>query len=149
MPFPHDRPRRLRHSETLRRMVRETRLSAGDLISPIFICGGEKTRREIPSMPGVFQLSLDAAVEEAALLKQLGIPAAILFGVPERDKKNASGSNAWDDNGLVQQALRKIKAQIPGLLLIADACFCEYTEHGHCGVLDAKKSVDNDLTNQN
>ena len=149
MSFPSHRPRRLRQSDTLRRMVRETNLRTLDLIAPIFVCGGQNVRREIPSMPGVYQLSVDAAIEEAVTLQQLQIPAVILFGVPERACKDAHGSPAWDDNGLVQQALRGIKARAPGLLLIADTCFCEYTDHGHCGVLDANSEVNNDLTLEN
>jgi len=100
-------------------------------------------------MPGVFQLSVDAAVEEAELLRQLHIPAALVFGVPDRSRKDSRGSEAWSDDGLVQQALRAIKARVPEVALIADACFCEYTDHGHCGVLNAEREVANDRTLEN
>jgi porphobilinogen synthase len=146
MAFPLHRPRRLRTSEGLRRLVRETRLSAGDLISPIFLCDGEKVRREIASMPGVFNLSVDEAVKEAQTLHALGIPAALLFGVPPKTRKDAHGSEAWSETGLVQRALTAIKKKVPELVLLADTCFCEYTDHGHCGVLNAKQEVVNDAT---
>jgi len=133
----------------MRRLVRETRLSVDDLIAPIFICDGKKVRREIPSMPGVFQLSIDGAVDEAKQLKKLGIPAVILFGVPERSRKDAHGSEAWSADGLVQLATKAIKEKVPELLVIADACFCEYTDHGHCGVLNEKREVRNDATLEN
>jgi porphobilinogen synthase len=149
MGFPNQRPRRLRSSPGLRRLVRETALSADHLIAPIFIVEGKNVRREVPSMPGVYQLSLDHAVEEAAQLKDLNIPAAILFGVPDKSRKDAHGKEAWSAKGLVQQALARIKEQVPGLVLIADACFCEYTDHGHCGVLNEKKEVVNDATLEN
>jgi len=149
MPFPIHRPRRLRRSENIRRLVRETALSVDGLIAPLFVCGGSQVRKEVPSMPGVFQMSVDAAVEEAELLRQLRIPAALIFGVPERSRKDNRGSEAWSDDGLVQQALRAIKARVPELALIADACFCEYTDHGHCGVLNAQREVANDLTLEN
>jgi porphobilinogen synthase len=149
MPFPSHRPRRLRYSDGIRRMVRETSLSPNDFISPIFVVEGHNIAKEISSMPGVFQLSVDKAVEEAYRVYELGIPAVILFGVVDRAKKDDCGSQAWDENGVVQQALKAIKAKVPGLILIADACFCEYTDHGHCGVLDAKKEVLNDETLDN
>jgi porphobilinogen synthase len=149
MAFPLHRPRRLRQSEGMRRLVRETALRVDSLISPIFICDGRRIRREIPSMPGVYQMSLDMAVEEARLLRKLKIPAAILFGVPPRNRKDASGSEAWSDEGLVQRGLAQIKAKVPELVLIADACFCEYTDHGHCGVLDDHREVVNDATLNN
>jgi len=139
----------LRQSEGLRRLVRETRLSVDNLIAPLFIYDGKKVRREIPSMPGVFQLSVDAAVDEAKVLKKQGIPAVLLFGVPERSRKNAAGSEAWSNDGLVQQATKAIKDKVPELLVIADTCFCEYTDHGHCGVLNAKREVINDSTLEN
>src|SRR5262245_32450064 len=118
MPFPHHRPRRLRQSEPLRRLVRETRFSPDCLISPIFVCEGKGIRREIPSMPAVFQLSEDQAVKEAKTVSELGIPAVILFGVPDPIRKEPTGSQAWHEHGIVQQALRSIKKQVPGLLLI-------------------------------
>jgi len=149
MSFPESRPRRLRQSDALRRLARETQLSTDNLIAPIFVRDGRNERREIASMPGVFQFSVDQAVEEARLLQQLRIPAAILFGVPPRERKDASGSEAWAEDGIVQRALRAIREAVPGLLLVADACFCEYTDHGHCGVLDPASCVHNDLTLEN
>jgi len=149
MPFPRYRPRRLRRSENLRRMVRETKLSTDGLVSPIFLCDGRKVRREISSMPGVYQMSLDVALEEAQELHALKIPATILFGVPPRKRKDAKGSEAWSGRGLVQQASAMIKKHVPELVVIADTCFCEYTDHGHCGVLDAHRCVINDRTLEN
>ena len=146
MAFPLHRSRRLRTSEALRRLVRETRLSAGDFISPIFLCDGEKVRREVPSMPGVFNLSVDEAVLEAVQLRELGIPAVLLFGVPPKNRKDAHGSEAWAETGLVQRGLAAIKKRVPELCLVADTCFCEYTDHGHCGVLNEKREVENDPT---
>lgn len=149
MSFPFHRLRRLRRSEGLRRLVRETHVRVGDLIAPIFLCEGEGQRQEIASMPGVFRLSVDAAVEEAKLLYGLKVPAVLLFGVPHEHKKDAAGKEAWASDGLVQKALRAMREQVPGLVLIADTCFCEYTDHGHCGVLNAAKEVQNDRTLEN
>ncbi len=134
----------------MRRLTRETSGSSVDhLISPIFVCDGSGVQREIASMPGVFQLSVDLAVDEARRLSQLRIPAAILFGVPDRARKDACGSEAWAEEGIVQKALRAIRAAVPDLMLIADACFCEYTDHGHCGVLNEAREVENDPTLEN
>lgn len=133
----------------MRRLVRETSVSANHLIAPIFVIDGANAKREISSMPGVFQLSIDLAVDEARQLRDLKIPAAILFGVPDRSRKDACGSEAWAEDGLVQRALRAIHKEVPELMLIADACFCEYTDHGHCGVLNAKREVENDPTLEN
>jgi porphobilinogen synthase len=149
MSYPASRPRRLRQCEAFRRLSRETHLEPTQLIAPMFVCDGRDVKREIQSMPGVFQISVDTVVKEARQLRGLGIPAVLLFGVPPRSRKDAEGSEAWAENGLVQQAARAIKDRVPGLLLIADACFCEYTDHGHCGVLDAKKQVANDPTLEN
>jgi len=149
MAFPLHRPRRLRQSEGLRRLVRETELSVDHLISPIFLCDGKKVRKEIPSMPGVCQMSLDVALDEAHLLKKLGIPATLLFGVPPRKRKDSTGSEAWSDEGLVQRGTALIKSKIPDLVVIADTCFCEYTDHGHCGVLNDCREVINDATLDN
>lgn len=143
MPFPTHRSRRLRRTETLRRMVRETRLSVDDLIYPLFICPGKGVRDPIGSMPGVARLSVDQAVEECREVAHLGIPAVILFGIPE--SKDAAGSGAYADDGIVQQAIRAIKAAVPGLVVITDVCLCEYTDHGHCGVIH-KGDVQNDPT---
>ncbi len=137
------RPRRLRRTETLRRMVRETRLAPNDLIYPLFLVAGEGIANPVSSMPGVFQLSIDKAVDECGELWSLGIPAVILFGIPEQ--KDATGSGACDDNGIVQQAVRAIKAALPEMIVITDVCLCEYTDHGHCGVIE-NGDVANDPT---
>jgi porphobilinogen synthase len=143
MYFPIYRPRRLRKNETLRRMVRETKLSPDDFIYPLFVCPGRKVRREISSMPGVAQLSVDLAVEEAREARGLGIPAVLLFGIPRR--KDLRGTEGYARNGMVQQAVRAMKKEIPGLVVITDVCLCEYTSHGHCGLI-VKGDVDNDAT---
>ncbi|MBI4617821.1 MAG: porphobilinogen synthase [Planctomycetes bacterium] len=143
MSFPTQRLRRLRKTDSLRRIVRETRLSRDDLVAPLFVCPGEGVEREVPSMPGVFQRSVDRLVEEARAIADLGIPAVILFGLPER--KDAEGSASWSAGGIVQRALRALREKVPGLALVADVCFCEYTDHGHCGVL-AGGEVANDAT---
>src|ERR687886_716493 len=131
--FPQARPRRLRRTDTLRRMVRETRLSLDGLIYPLFVVPGGDVREEIPSMPGVYHLSVDRVVDEAREVADLGLPAVILFGLPRQ--KDELGSEAWAADGVVQQALRAIKRAAPSLVLIADTCLCEYTSHGHCGIL--------------
>jgi porphobilinogen synthase len=135
MSFPQNRLRRLRRSEPLRALVRETTLEPGDLIYPLFLCPGEGVRREVSSMPGVFNLSIDEAVKEAEEAAQLGLGGLLLFGLPE--SKDESGTGAWDENGIVQQGLRALKATPAAtrLVLIADVCLCEYTSHGHCGVV--------------
>jgi porphobilinogen synthase len=143
MHFPEYRARRVRRTENLRRLVRETRLSADDFISPMFVMPGERVRREVGSMPGVFQLSVDEAVREAAQLCDLGIPGTILFGIPER--KDAAGTEGYQDSGVVQKAVRAIKDKVPELLVVTDVCLCEYTDHGHCGVV-AGGEVKNDET---
>jgi porphobilinogen synthase len=133
MPFPITRMRRLRQNERLRALVRETRLSPKSFVYPLFICPGEGIRKEIRSMPGVFNLSIDQAVKEVAEAQSLGIPAVILFGLPEAKDEQASG--AWAEDGIVQRALRAIKNEVAEMLLFADVCLCEYTSHGHCGVV--------------
>jgi porphobilinogen synthase len=143
MRFPIYRPRRLRRNENLRRLVRETKLSVDDLIMPLFIVPGTKVANPIASMPGIAQLSVDQAVEECKAIRDLGIPGVILFGIP--DQKDAVGSDAYNDDGIIQRALRALKEQAPGLLLITDVCFCEYTDHGHCGIIKGH-DVDNDAT---
>src|SRR5215813_9221262 len=143
MRFPIYRPRRLRRNENFRRLVRETALSVDDLIMPLFIGPGTRVTKPISSMPGVAQLSIDRAVEECKEIRDLGIPGVILFGIP--DHKDAVGSDAYADNGIIQRALRTLKEQVPGLLLITDVCFCEYTDHGHCGIIKGQ-DVDNDAT---
>jgi porphobilinogen synthase len=143
MDFPRYRPRRLRRNEKIRAMVRETHLAPKNLIYPLFIGPGKDKAQPISSMPGVAQLSVDRAVTECAEANALGIPAVILFGLPER--KDALGSEAYDDGGVVQQAIRAIKDKLPELLVITDVCLCEYTDHGHCGVIK-NGDVDNDST---
>jgi porphobilinogen synthase len=125
-------------------MVRETALAVDDLVLPLFVCPGRDVERPIGSMPGVAQLSVDRAVAAARAAHQDGVPAVLLFGIPER--KDEVGSAAWDDDGIVQRALRALRAELPELVTIADVCFCEYTAHGHCGVLRDDGSVDNDRT---
>ncbi len=144
--FPSHRPRRLRRNENVRRLVRETHLSLDDLIYPIFVRYGEKVVEEVPSMPGVYRYSIDKAVEEIKRVRDLGIPAVILFGIPEH--KDEVGSDTWSDEGIIQRTLRAIKREVPDIYVITDVCFCEYTSHGHCGVLH-DHDVDNDLTLEN
>jgi porphobilinogen synthase len=127
------RPRRLRRTEALRSLVRETRLAPEDFILPLFACPGEKVRREIPSMPGVHNLSVDEITREAVSAFELGVRGVILFGLPETKDETATG--AYVENGIVQQAVRAIKREVPDLVVIADTCLCEYTSHGHCGVV--------------
>jgi porphobilinogen synthase len=141
MTFPTHRPRRLRRSEALRGFVRETRLSTSGLVYPMFACPGTKVRTEVSSMPGIFQQSVDQIVEECREVAGLGIPAVILFGLP--DKKDEVGSEASDPNGAVQRAIEEIRKAKLDLLVITDVCLCEYTSHGHCGVIE-KGDVAND-----
>ena len=143
MGFPINRPRRLRRSETMRRMVRETRLSSDNLIQPFFVCPGKDVTRPVASMPGVAQMSVDRVDAAARETYAAGVPAVILFGIPER--KDAQGSAAWNDSGEVQRAIREIKERVPGLVVVTDVCMCEYTDHGHCGALKGN-DVDNDAT---
>ncbi len=143
MNFPTYRPRRLRRTETLRRLVQETRLSVDDLILPLFVTFGKGTKKPIKSMPGHFQFSVDKLKDEAAAITKLGIPGVILFGIPEH--KDELGSSAHDPNGPVQEAIKLLKDKAPDLVVITDVCMCEYTSHGHCGVIK-DKGVDNDST---
>lgn len=145
MSFPTQRPRRLRRNENLRRMVREIHLRVDDLIMPLFIVPGSGVENPIGSMPGISQLSVDRAVEECKSIRDLGVPGVILFGIP--DEKDAVGSDAYNDDGIIQRALRALKEDVPGLTLITDVCFCEYTDHGHCGIIKGN-DVDNDATLQ-
>ncbi len=146
MEFPKLRPRRLRLKENIRRLVRETRLSLDDLIYPIFVVHGEKRVEEVPSMPGVYRYSLDKVADAVKEVRDLGIPAVILFGVPEH--KDEVGSDTWNPEGIIQRALRTLKKEVPDMYYITDVCFCEYTTHGHCGVL-CGDTVDNDATLEN
>ena len=142
MAFPRQRLRRLRQSEPLRRLVRETRLSRSDLIAPFFVTNGRDQRQEISSMPGQFRWSVDLLVKEAAEVKLLGIPAVMLFGIP--DRKDEQGSSAYDPDGVVQRAIRALKDQVPGLLVVTDVCIDEYTSHGHCGVVQDGKILNDE-----
>src|SRR5882724_8274409 len=135
MGFPNTRLRRLRQSEQLRSLVRETRLTPESFVYPMFVCPGEGIRKEVRSMPGVFNLSVDQAVKEAQEAHNLGVPAVILFGLPEKKDEVATG--AWADDGIVQQAARAINRELPGLVVVGDVCLCEYMSHGHCGVVKA------------
>jgi len=148
MSFPRTRPRRLRRTESLRRQVRETRLSPDDLVAPLFVVPGEGVKREIGAMPGCFQMSVDVLVEECREIASVGVPAVILFGLPA--EKDPEGSGAHDAQGPVPSALRALRREVPGLTLWADVCLCEYTDHGHCGPLrrgpDGQPEVDNDRT---
>jgi porphobilinogen synthase len=137
------RPRRLRQTKTLREMVRETSLSVRDFIYPLFVKHGRNVKVAIPSMPGQYHFSVDTLVEEALEAWDLGIPAVILFGLP--DRKDAVGSRSYADDGVVQQAVSAIKSQVPEMLVITDVCLCEYTDHGHCGIIKDGR-VDNDAT---
>ena len=143
MPFPIHRPRRLRQSPAILRMVRETALSPDDLIHPLFICEGKGKREPISSMPGVFRQSIDKAVADARKTHQLNIPAVILFGIP--DKKDARGTEAYNPEGVVQRAIREIKSAVPELVVITDVCIDEYTDHGHCGLVEGDQIL-NDAT---
>jgi len=143
MAFPIHRPRRLRQSEAIRTLVRETRLTARSLVFPLFVCPGTKVKDEIKSMPGNYRWSVDLLVEECKATYDLGIPAVILFGIPET--KDEMGSGAYDPEGIVQRAVRALKQAVPGLLVICDVCLCEYTSHGHCGVVK-NGEIDNDAT---
>lgn len=145
--FPIYRPRRLRATENLRRMIRETTLGVEDLIFPLFVVPGTNVKTEIETLKGNYQWSVDRVMEAVDEAVSLGIPAVLLFGIPSY--KDAIGSSAWDDTQPVQMASKAIKAKYPELVVITDACFCEYTTHGHCGVLDAKGDVDNDPTLEN
>jgi porphobilinogen synthase len=133
MAFPVTRLRRLRRTEQLRNMVRETRLTPDAFVYPMFVCPGEGVRKEVRSMPGVFNLSVDEAMKEAETVRSVGVPAVILFGLPEQKDEVASG--AWAEDGIVQQAARALKREVPELVLMGDVCLCEYMSHGHCGIV--------------
>ena len=140
--FPVTRLRRLRMKETLRAMVRETHVGKKDFIYPLFVVPGTKVKKEVSSMPGVFQMSVDSIVRECVDVHSLGIPAVIFFGIPE--EKDEVGSGAYDENGVVQQALRAVKREVPELFLITDVCLCEYTSHGHCGIVRGNEIVNDE-----
>jgi porphobilinogen synthase len=140
--FPLIRHRRLRYNPIIRDMVRETVLTKNDLIYPLFVVPGTKVKNPVKSMPGVFQLSIDELVKECKDVRDLGIPAVILFGIPEH--KDDVGSEAYDSNGIVQKAIRAIKAEVKDLLIITDVCLCEYTSHGHCGLLNGEEILNDE-----
>lgn len=141
--YPVVRHRRLRYNPIIRDMVRETVLTKNDLIYPLFVVPGEKVKKEVKSMPGVFNLSIDELVKECKEVRDLGIPAVILFGIPEH--KDEVGSDAYNENGIIQKAVRAVKAEVKDLLIITDVCMCEYTSHGHCGILNGEEIL-NDKT---
>src|SRR5512133_26191 len=143
MFFPQFRARRIRGGEIFRRMVSETSISVNDLVYPMFSAFGTGIRKEISSMPGIYQQSIENIVAEAKEVRDLGIPAVLLFGIPET--KDAVGSDAYSDTGIIQETIRAIKKQVPGLAVITDVCMCEYTDHGHCGIIK-DGDVDNDST---
>jgi len=143
MIFPDYRPRRMRSNENFRRMVRETSLTCDDLILPLFAIGGKNVKNPIESMPGHHQLSIDNLVKVAKEARDLDIPAVMLFGIPE--KKDALGTAAYDKNGIVQQAVKAVKSSVPNLAVITDVCLCQYTDHGHCGVVEGQ-IIDNDAS---
>ena len=143
MQFPEYRPRRLRKNENFRRLIRETRLTVDDLVYPLFVVSGKNVKKPIESMPGSFQLSADNIVKEAQQVRELGIPAILLFGIPPH--KDESGTGAFAKEGVIQQAVKRIKNEAPDILIITDVCLCEYTSHGHCGMVE-KGEVINDAT---
>jgi porphobilinogen synthase len=140
--FPTIRHRRLRHNPIIRDMIRETELLKNDLIYPLFVVPGNNIRNEVKSMPGVYQLSIDKLVEECKEVRDLGIPAVILFGIPEH--KDEKGSEAYDSNGIIQRAIRALKSEVSNLLIITDVCLCEYTSHGHCGLLSGEEILNDE-----
>ena len=143
MLFPDYRPRRLRQNEALRRMIRETSLSVNDLILPLFVIDGQDVKNPISSMPGHFHLSIDNFLKTAEDVYELGIPAIVLFGIPEN--KDALGTRAYADDGIIQRATRAVKEKLPDLVVITDVCLCQYTDHGHCGVVKGD-TIDNDAS---
>jgi porphobilinogen synthase len=143
MYFPAYRPRRLRKNENFRKMIRETKVSVDDLVYPLFVIPGKDAKKPISSMPGNYQMSIDHLVKEVQRAKEAGIPAVLLFGIPERKDETASG--AFIKDGIIQQAVKRIKDRVPEIMVITDVCLCEYTSHGHCGMLE-KNDVDNDTT---
>jgi porphobilinogen synthase len=143
MQYPDYRSRRLRRNSNFRRLIRETKLSVDDLIYPLFVIEGKKVKKPIASMPDNFQMSIDYLVEEVKKTKDLGIPAVLLFGIP--DKKDEMATGAFAKHGIIQKAVREVKDKVPDILVVTDVCLCEYTSHGHCGMLEGK-TVDNDTT---
>lgn len=144
MAFPATRLRRLRANPNIRRIVKETTLSVDDFIYPLFVIFGQNKKIPVESLPGIYQLSVDMLFEEIKVLHSLKIPGVLLFGIPEY--KNSTGSSACDSNAIIPQAVKQIKDSCPEILVIADVCLCEYTDHGHCGLIDSNGSINNDLT---
>ncbi|MGZ3559760.1 MAG: porphobilinogen synthase, partial [Thermodesulfobacteriota bacterium] len=142
MKFPNYRPRRLRKDDLFRRMIRETHLRPDDLILPLFVRPGKGSKQPISSMPGHSQLSIDLLIKEVKDAKSLGIPGVILFGIPE--KKDEMGSEAYAEDGIIQKAIRQIKEKVEGILVITDVCLCEYTSHGHCGVVEGGRILNDE-----
>ena len=140
--YPTKRLRRLRYNPIVRDMVRETELTKNDLIYPLFVKPGQNIKNEIKSMPGVYQFSIDKLIEECKEVRDLGIPAIMLFGIPEH--KDEQGSEAYDENGIIQRAIRELKKEVKDLLIITDVCLCEYTSHGHCGLLDGENILNDE-----
>src|SRR6204780_5875207 len=140
MAFPASRLRRLRRSETLRSLVRETRLTPEAFVYPLFVCPGAGVRKEVRSMPGVYNLSVDEAVKEVREARALGVLSVILFGLPEKKDEVATG--AWAEDGIVQKAARAIKSEVRDVVVMGDVCLCEYMSHGHCGIVKANEKVD-------
>src|SRR3970040_1929127 len=140
--YPAKRLRRLRYNPLIRDMVRETELSKNDFIYPLFVVPGDNIKKEIKSMPGVYQLSINNLVKECKEVASLGIPAVILFGIPKH--KDEKGSEAYDPEGIIQRAVRAIKSEVKNLLVITDVCMCEYTSHGHCGVLNGEEILNDE-----
>jgi porphobilinogen synthase len=143
MQFPEYRPRRLRKNENFRRLIRETSLNIDDLVYPLFVVSGKNVKKPIASMPGIFQLSIDYIIKEAREARELGIPAILLFGIPPH--KDESGTGAFAKEGIIQQAVKRIKKEVPDILIVTDVCLCEYTSHGHCGMVE-KGEVLNDAS---
>ncbi len=139
MAFPANRMRRLRRTETLRSLVRETRLTPESFIYPLFICPGAGIRKEVGSMPGVFNLSVDEAVKEVRTTRALGVLSVILFGLPEKKDEVATG--AWAEDGIVQKAARAIKSEVRDVVVMGDVCLCEYMSHGHCGIVKGRSAI--------
>ncbi len=142
MSFPVTRPRRLRMNEVVRKMVRETRLSPDQFVYPLFVCPGEGVKKEISSMPGNYQWSIDTLVDEVRNVKSLGISGIMLFGIPEKKDDRATG--AYEDHGIVQEAVRALKREVPGILVITDVCLCEYTANGHCGIVSGDEILNDE-----
>ena len=142
MTFPVTRPRRLRMNEIVRGMVRETRLSPEQMVYPVFVCPGDGVKKEISSMPGNYQWSVDLLVEEVRLVKSLGLAGVMLFGIPERKDDRATG--AYDEHGVVQEAVRALKSAVKGILVVTDVCLCEYTANGHCGIISGDEILNDE-----